>query len=150
LLVPGVWDFIGLVLAVSGFLVVGGPLILAGLTDRLWRGWLANPDAGPDTIYRLEVLLRTLYFSLVLLGVLVLLWRHRHLTSIYNVDPEQLDEALEDVFATLGLRPLRSGRTLFFRATPIEEPHPAQSDVQTGITGNRPAVPQPAATPGPV
>jgi hypothetical protein len=149
LLVPGVWDFIGLLLAVSGFLLLGGPRILDGLSDRLWLGWLAKPDAGPDTIRRLEFILRAFYFSVIVLSVVVLLWRHRHLTSIYNVDPEQLDEALEDVFATLGLRPLRSGRTLFFRAIPREEPHPAQEDVETGITENRPAVTRSAPTSGP-
>src|SRR5262245_39222458 len=34
--VPGPWDFAGVLFAASGFLLVGGPSVLAGVGDR-WR-----------------------------------------------------------------------------------------------------------------
>lgn len=123
LVVSGVWDFIALLGAVAGFLLLGGPLIIERLAERLVLGWLAHPRTGEETItpVQLKLLLGAIYFVVVAGGTAFLLARQRHFTSIYNVDLEQLEEALEEAFGRRGLQPLRSGRTFFFRAADAVE-----------------------------
>jgi hypothetical protein len=154
LMVSGVWDFVGLLVGVSGFLTLGGPLILDRLNDQLRLGWLARPGSGSETINpaQLGLILHLLYFLVIVLGVTFLLARQRHLTSLYNIDPEQLEEALEETFSRLGLHPLRSGRTFFFRATVVREtPREEPVSTATGITPERRLdAPQESASPAPL
>lgn len=108
----GTWDFAGVLFAVSGFVLAGGPAFLGSLDERSRLFWLlgetGTPDAGPDN-GTFWIAVRLLYFAVVAGGAAVLLWRARRLTSVYNVDPPTVISALEQAFQRLGLTPIRSG-----------------------------------------
>lgn len=124
LIVPGVWDFIGVLVGVSGFLLFGCRLILDRVADSIHLGWMVRSN-GYESLSRtqLGVILSALYFVVVVALVAVQFSRCRRSTSVYNVDPEQMQTALTEVFERLGMKPLRSGQTFFFRkpGTPIAE-----------------------------
>jgi hypothetical protein len=117
LMVPGVWDFIGILFAASGFLLLGGPAILSSMNDRWRQFWLFGKSGGglgPDGVWQLWLFLSILYFGLVVAGAAFLLWRQRHLTSIYNIEPRQIERSLLHIFQRLGLNPVRSGNMYLF------------------------------------
>src|SRR5262249_9563822 len=92
LLVPGPWDFAGVLFAASGFLLFGGPGALSVLNDR-WRDSLVfgqNPTSSSSTesLWLWWLFLMALYFAAVLAGAGYGLSRSRNQTSIYNVDLE--------------------------------------------------------------
>jgi hypothetical protein len=118
LLVPGVWDFLGLLFAASGFLLVGGPGILGGLHER-WRQWWLWAQTGgrADGAGQFWLLVSALYFAAVVAGVAWLLVRRRHLTAVYNVEPAVVEQSLEEVCLELGLNPVRSGSLFLFGIT---------------------------------
>jgi hypothetical protein len=118
LLVSGVWDGIGLLFGVSGFLFFAGPAVFSSLSERWRLKWLLGkgdaPLAGPDGAWQFWVFLSIVYFVLVVAGAAFYLWRQRHLTSIYNADLRQIDQALTQICDELGLNPVRSGGMLLF------------------------------------
>jgi hypothetical protein len=121
LMVPGPWDFAGLLLAASGFLLVGGPGALSVLNEQ-WRQSLVlgdNPtnSSAAEGLWLWWLSLMVAYFALVVGGAGFLLWRARHHTSIYNVDHETIRAALARICERLGLRPLRSGDLYYFGKT---------------------------------
>jgi hypothetical protein len=116
-LVSGPWDFAGVLFALSGFLLVGGPCLLTGL-NKQWRnlwitGQLRDVTIRPADWWTFWVGLWVAYFVLVVGGAAYLLWRRRRITAIYNIDPQQLDEALSQVVARLGLLTTRIANRLF-------------------------------------
>jgi hypothetical protein len=117
-LVGGVWDFIGLLFAASGFILFGGPAALSGLEERWRLYWLLGqrPGAasGAGEGWPLWALLSGAYFVVVVAGCALLLARRRRLTAIYNVAPPALQQVLDDVFCGLGLDPMRSGNLFLF------------------------------------
>jgi hypothetical protein len=121
LMVPGPWDFAGLLFAASGFLLCTGPGALSLLNDQ-WRQSLVLGDdsSGSPAVARFWLwwlALMVVYFALVVGGAGFFLWRARNQTSIYNVDREMVREALARIFERLGLRPLRSGDMYYFGMT---------------------------------
>jgi hypothetical protein len=124
LMVSGVWDFVGILFASSGFLLLGGPAILGSLSERWRMFWLLGEwsnNEGLASIGQFSVFLSILYFFVVILGSGVVFWRQRHLTSIYNVDPPAVENALQETCNSLGLAPIRSGN-LFVFGLPVEGP----------------------------
>jgi hypothetical protein len=121
LMVSGVFDFIGLLFAASGFLLVGGPAILsifARNNDR-WRTFWLLGNVGSwqltsDELWQGWLFLAGVYFVFVITGSAYLLWRQRALTSIYNVEPIVVERCLERVFERLRLNPVRSGNMYLF------------------------------------
>jgi hypothetical protein len=113
-LVPGTWDFVGILFAASGFLLVVGPAIITSASER-WRVfWLFGTQGGgvpplDDETVRSWGMLAVLYFGLVVLGAVYLLRARRGLTAVYNVEAEAFENALAQAFGALGLKPLRSG-----------------------------------------
>ncbi len=120
LLISGVWDFIGLLFAVSGFLFFGGPAALSGLEDRWRMYWLlgqsAGESSGQEGGWPLWGILSAVYFVVVVAGAGLLLARRRRLTTIYNVTPVILEQALTEACSDLGLAPQRSGNRFVFIA----------------------------------
>jgi hypothetical protein len=118
LLVNGVWDFIGLLFAVSGFLFFGGPAALSGLEERWRMYWLLGPSPGappdPGGSWPAWGIAAAVYFVLVVAGAGWLLARRRHLTAVYNVTPEIVEQALDEACTDLGLDPVRSGNLFLF------------------------------------
>jgi hypothetical protein len=106
-MVPGTWDFAGALLATSGFVLGGGPLILAGLNAGwrrlLLRGHFADwrSMSGEGNVIALASW--ALYFALVVAGAAILIARRRSYTVFYNVDVPHFPDALQWVFGRLGV-----------------------------------------------
>ena len=133
--VAGTWDFVGVLFATSGFLLVGGPALLSSLSER-WRWvWLlgetSSLPAGLDRYREIWILGAAAYFLLVVGVSAAVLAGRRRLTCVYNVDPPNVEVALDDACRRLGLAPVRSGSLYLFgftsdsaTATPRpDEPH---------------------------
>ena len=116
--VAGTWDFVGLLFAASGFLLVGGPAVLSSFNDRWRRIWLLGESSSlPDSLdgYReFWMLLAVTYFLVVVVGSGVVLARRRRLTCIYNVEPVDVESALGEACKQLGIAPIRSGNLFLF------------------------------------
>lgn len=117
--VRGLWDFIGILFAASGFLLFGGPAILSSRSEHWRRFWLLGQGRGEEIAGpEFWVFLSALYFFAVVGGAAYFLWRHRSLTSVYNADAGLVEQVLLEVCADLGLDPVRSGNLLVFGAPP--------------------------------
>ena len=118
LLVSGVWDGIGLIFGVSGFLLFAGPAILSALNERWRKFWLLGKGdialAGPNGAWQFWIFLSLLYFLLIVSGAAYYFWRQRHLTAVYNATAAQVEHALMDVCEQLGINPTRSGDLFLF------------------------------------
>jgi len=110
--VSGGWDFAGVLAALSGFLLVGGILLLTivqsdprlfsrgnfndlkGVFERQWRYWLIVFIGYVGTV-----------------GALAVSGIRRRATSlsVYNVDVESLDEAIDEALKQAGLSATRHG-----------------------------------------
>jgi hypothetical protein len=118
LLVSGVWDGIGLIFGVSGFLLFAGPAILSALSERSRLFWLLGKGetslASGEGYSQLWIFLSILYFVLIVAGAAFYFWRQRQLTAIYNADIAQVERALMDLCEQLGINPVRSGGLYLF------------------------------------
>ncbi|MGH7170161.1 MAG: hypothetical protein ACRELG_07795 [Gemmataceae bacterium] len=149
LLVSGVWDGIGLIFGVSGFLLFAGPAILSALNERWRMFWLLGkgdvPLTGPDGVWQFWIFLSLLYFLLIVSGAAYYFWRQRHLTAVYNARPAQVERAVMDVCEQLGINPVRSGDLFLFglslglsserrgsNGEPIPAPHYLPSAIRIG------------------
>jgi hypothetical protein len=115
-MVPGAWDFAGVLFAASGFLLVGGPAVLSSRTEEARRFWAAGRLGAGDAAYSLWGFFSLIYLGVVVAGAAFLLWRRRDLTSVYNLDARSAERALAGVFDHFGLQPVRSGNLYFFGA----------------------------------
>src|SRR6266849_3966820 len=106
IMVSGSWDFVGILFAASGFLLLGGPAILTGLHEQWRLSWLLGQTRflngfGENWYFWLG--LWALYFVLVVSGAVFLLRRRRNQSSVYNVQPVMLDKILVQVLDQLGM-----------------------------------------------
>jgi len=120
LLVPGSWDFAGVLLAASGFLLFSGPGALSVLNDG-WRDFLVfgrdpGNSSSTESLWQWWLLLTSVYFLFLVGTAAFFLWQARKRTSIYNIDRDTLQEALGRVCQQHGLQPLRAGELLYFSA----------------------------------
>jgi hypothetical protein len=113
LLVPGIWDLIGLLWASSGLLLFGGPALLSSFNSRWRLFWLLGTGGSP-ALSAPWVALSLLYLVAVVGGVVYAVLRHRRLTSIYNATQAAVERALVEVCEGLGLDPVRSGNVFVF------------------------------------
>ncbi len=96
--------------AVSGILLMVGPVVLNRLFSRLQE---AVPLDDPHSASTFALLLHQwqftwgLYYVLVVAGVLVLLWWRCADSVIYNVDPEMFGHVLQDSLNHLGFKTSR-------------------------------------------
>jgi hypothetical protein len=115
-LISGSWDFVGVLAAASGFILMGGSLIPAGLTE-----WIKDMLPAVNKILLWDVLALT-YLVLVLGGAARTLWHRRNQTSIYNVDPPVLEETLGEILDGLNLHWRRVGHALLIRPAGVTKP----------------------------
>jgi hypothetical protein len=117
LLIAGVWDGIGLIFGVSGFLLFAGPAALSTFSERLRQFWLFGdiPFTWADRVWSLWLFLALLYFLLVVGGVALYLWHQRPLTAIYNADAELIESAVSDICKEQGIKSTRSGNLFLFQ-----------------------------------
>jgi hypothetical protein len=124
--VAGAWDFLGVVLGLSGFLVVGGPAILSNLTT-IHAGFRPAEEGEALPVVPRALLLGVVlvtYFVAVIVGIAVALRRRRDVTSVYNVHPAVFDEVFGQVLDQLGLSWARAGNRYYLSA---RAPQPALS-----------------------
>lgn len=101
----GMADFAGVLLAIAGFLVVGGPLLLSGIHE-LWRrqtlsGSLTNIREALHQSNWPWPAIWVGYFVLVVGGSAWLLFRRRKTAVIYNIEAADAQELLPDVLRRL-------------------------------------------------
>jgi hypothetical protein len=124
--VPGPWDFVGVLFAASGILIVGGPAILTGIYKHWRLTWLLGQTRSLEGVgdnWSFWISLWLLYFGVVAGGSAFVLWHRRRLTSIYNIELAVFTEVLIRVLDRLGLEWRRNGtcRLLVrFRESPFE------------------------------
>jgi hypothetical protein len=152
-LVPGAWDFAGVLFAASGFLLFGGPAVLNGLYSNRRLAWLTGDSlilpglAGTE--WFLWAGIWAVYYGAVVCGAGVLLWARSHTTAVYNAEVELLADALDQAARRLGLTATRLGNRLVF--APAKEllaeadghPGPGDEAPAGSIVSGRPG---PAAT----
>src|SRR5436190_17169552 len=84
-LVPGPWDFGAVLLGLSGFLVLAGPLVLT-LADSVWRGYAFGGWADLRGVGRQEAVAGSLmavgYLIVVGVGITWLLRARRPVTAV--------------------------------------------------------------------
>lgn len=123
-LISGPWDFVGILLALSGFLLVGGPTVLNSFHSR-WRASLVRGELpmlgrlGGDHWY-FWLLLWSIYFLVILGGALWVLRRRRGITLVYNIEPNVLGELLFRVFGQLKLESSRTANRFLIHRAPEE------------------------------
>ena len=129
--VSGPIDFVGVLFAASGFLLVGGPAALSAANENWRMFWLLGETASPaegalEAPRQAWMIVAGLYFVVVVAVCAVVLWRRRAITCVYNVEPAAVDSALAEACARLGLAPIRSGGLYVFglSAGPGEVRHP--------------------------
>jgi hypothetical protein len=144
--VSGLWDAVGLLFALSGFLLWTIPTLLFELTDRL----IDVLPAGADTVLWAQSWLIWLgYYLAVALGAALMLAVRRHKTAIYNVDTDVLDERLAVALAELGLDSIRrDGRLIIAPAEAFSTAPPARVEEAISVAPTR--VQAPAAAPAKV
>jgi hypothetical protein len=113
ILTAGTWDFVGVLFAVSGFLLIGGPAFLSSLDEKSRLFWLLGDAettrAASGDNWTFWIAARLIYFAVVAGGAGFVLWRCRRLTSVYNIDSQGMITALEQTFQHIGLDALRTG-----------------------------------------
>jgi hypothetical protein len=159
-LVPGAWDFLGLLFAASGLLLFAGPRILNTLFKQAIDNTIYE-EGGPspasvDQLRTFWWCAWSAYYVLVLGGAAFLVWLRAGKTVIYNVGAADFERALEQALARLGLGVTRSGRHLFLAVAgaPVTQtesvPEPQLTAVSTAPLGAAPemASPLPRASGG--
>lgn len=117
-LIAGTTEFLGALLALAGFLIVGGPAALAG-GHELWRramyrgsfdavGGLIDEPGRPWIIWWL------FYFAVVVIGSLLIARQRRATATISNFDPEGLTALIGDVGRRLDVPIARRGAAFVF------------------------------------
>ncbi len=121
--VSGSWDFAGLALGLSGFILVGGGMVLSLLQSN-FRFWMRGNFEALRAVWMQEQatwsLLVFFYLVLVLGAIgLALLARRRSLV-VYNVEPAVFETILVEVFEQLGRAVERRGK-LWVAGAPLFE-----------------------------
>jgi hypothetical protein len=141
-MVSGVSDFIGVLFAASGFLLVGGPAILSSLNERWRMFWLLGErPADSENFWQFWMLLSVAYFAVVVGGAALVFRGQRHLTSVYNTDPELVQRCLVEVCEQMGLDPVQSGNLFVFGVEPATRPIAAGGDAIQAESAPEPAAP---------
>jgi hypothetical protein len=124
-LISGTWDFCGVLFALSGFVLVGGPWILSGVNEQLWRSILVEGQASTDRVWKIVWWILPIgYFLAVLAGAAFVLWCRRLVSVVYNCEAPLLIETLFGAIHNLGLAANHIGNRVAIRysASVLEEP----------------------------
>jgi hypothetical protein len=124
-LVPGPWDFGAVLLGLSGFLLLAGPLVIT-LLDSTWRGYAFGRWADLKSVGQREAFAGTLMAVgyLIILATLVswLLRSRRRVTAVYNVTASAAEPALTGVVTDLGYSWRKSGGVIEIDTRKASEP----------------------------
>lgn len=104
--IPGTWDFVGVLFATCGFWLVGGPMII----DGMYYKWLPallmagrGAEGGGVSWRWLVWAMRGIYFLAVVGGVALLIRRRSRVTVIYNCETALFLDVLTAALHNLGL-----------------------------------------------
>ena len=116
ILVSGVWDAIGLTVALAGVYLWIGPAILGTFYERgLLPGTQGDSERRFEEIWTYYPLVWGAYYLLVLIGQAAMILSRRNKTSIYNVDALGLERLLVDCFRRRGFEIAASGNLFVFK-----------------------------------
>jgi hypothetical protein len=122
LLVPGSWDFAGLLFASSGFILVVGPAIvtiflLRGTPHYLIQGGGRDFPQWMAAVLGSSIFWWGIYYFAIFAGSSWLLWQRRQHTVIYNVQPEAFENTLVAVLDQQQVSWQRQGKRYFLTAS---------------------------------
>jgi hypothetical protein len=112
--ISGRWDFAGVLIALSGFLLVGGTTMVLVLESRA-RDWFIRGQSWRDLVsmqareHGLTLLLWGVYLLVLLSASLRQFRLRRKITSLYNIDASELEDVLNHTLDRLGLERERHG-----------------------------------------
>ncbi len=144
-MLSGPWDFLGVLLGTSGFLLVGGPTILSAFYGG-WRNQtalgIAPIKGGPEAWY-FWVIVWLCYLTAIVVGAIIMLRKRRNVTVIYNIEPAMLDQLLVRIIEQYQLACRRIGNRLFITPAVHKTVAVPSALGQYGITAERtgPSVP---------
>jgi hypothetical protein len=135
--VSGVRDCLGMILALAGFLFFLWPSWITGFNYAPRDIWLYNHYSslrglGHQWWWAWWIFQWLVYLVVVVGGSFLLLWRRRHVTVVYNVEPAVLDTVLESILDRFGLPWARNQQHILIGA---------RSPVAQGV-GQEPAPPE--------
>ncbi len=114
-MVTGVGDFVGLLFAVSGFLLVAGPAILSGFYKQSERELLIL-NSVPNWILQSWGnwwWIWGAYYGIILLGILLTFRLRRSKTIIYNLDSESMNSFVFELMERSNRYWFRQGNSFF-------------------------------------
>jgi hypothetical protein len=121
--VAGPWDYAGVLFGLSGFVVVGGGIVLS-LFQSNFRYWMRGHGEAFRAAWSQEsttwLILVGFYLALVLGSAAVTLAGRRRTLVVYNVEPGAFEAVLREVFEHLGHAPERRGK-VWAEAAPLCE-----------------------------
>jgi hypothetical protein len=108
LALTGMWDVVGLLFALSGFLLMDGPLLIETMyrreVEEIYQLDLqsAAKDAPPvipveaqvERVWTYWLQIWVIYFVLLLCGAAFLIWHRRNVLVIYNIEPHAFQDLL--------------------------------------------------------
>lgn len=116
----GQWDFAWTLLGLSGFLLLGGVLLLSAI-DSAWRSFFAAGKFNPiawDNDSSSWLFFSTGYVIFLVGMVLVLLRSRRHTTVIYHLSQQKFDHIFQSILQARGFS-TTVGPTGYRIATPV-------------------------------
>lgn len=122
-IVSGQWDFVGVILGLSGFILFGGGLVLSLLQSN-FRYWMRGNFESLRAAWAQEktswLLLAAVYaFSVIGIVALTLASRRRSLV-VYNIEPAAFEATIVEVFEHLG-QPIERRGNLWVSGGPLFE-----------------------------
>ncbi len=139
-LVAGSWDFLGLLFAASGLLLYTGPKLVSRYFQQEANG-LPFEEGGPSpdaagALAAWWLLAWAAYYAVVVGGAAFLVWWRRDKTVVYNIAAADLDRALAQTFARLGVDGTRSGNRFYlgFGGALAARPEPVPGPLVTAVT----------------
>jgi hypothetical protein len=104
-LVPGPWDFAAVLMGLSGFILLLGPLLIT-LIDSAWRAHALGGWATLKSVSRREAMFGSFlalgYLVLLVVNVVFLLRARRKVTAIYNVAAAAVETSLVGILEEHG------------------------------------------------
>lgn len=117
-LISGPTEFLGTMLALSGFLIVGGPAVLAGALDlwrhAMYRGSFAGVSGFIADAGRPWLLAWFGYFAAVVAGCLMIARRRRATATICSIEPDAMTGLIGEVGRRLDVPIARRGAAFVF------------------------------------
>jgi hypothetical protein len=116
ILVSGVWDAVGLTIALAGVYLWVGPAILGTFYERgLIPGTQGDSERRFEEIWTYYPFVWGAYYVLVLIGQAAMILSRRNKSSIYNVDAVRFEQLVLDCFRRRGFEIASSGNLFVFK-----------------------------------